>query len=50
MHKGDYHTDYSKYYDREYKKKDLAAEHIKQLKERHREESKTTKEIVKKKL
>lgn len=33
MHKGDYHTDYSKYYDKEYKEKDLAFEHVKKLKQ-----------------
>lgn len=33
MHKGDYHTDYSKYYDKEYKDKDLAFEHVKKLKQ-----------------
>ena len=36
MHKGDYHTDYSKYYDRTYKDKDLAYEHIKELKQNRR--------------
>ena len=36
MHKGDYHTDYSKYYDHSYKDKDLAYEHIKQLKQERR--------------
>lgn len=36
MHKGDYHTDYSKYYDKEYKELDLAFEHIKRLKKETR--------------
>lgn len=38
MHKGDYHTDYSKYYDKEYKKKDLAFEHVKKLKQEARQD------------
>ena len=40
MHKGDYHTDYSKYYDKEYKDKDLAFEHVKKLKQELREAEK----------
>ena len=44
MHKGDYHTDYSKYYDKEYKDKDLAFEHIKKLKEESRKEALRTDE------
>ena len=39
MHKGDYHTDYSKYYDKEYKDKDLAYEHVKSLKREIRKET-----------
>lgn len=41
MHKGDYHTDYSKYYDKEYKEKDLAFEHVKKLKQEIRKEQVT---------
>jgi len=55
MHKGDYHTDYSKYYDKEYKELDLAFEHIKRLKNETRKavpESRAAKEshvVVKRK-
>lgn len=47
MHKGDYHTDYSKYYDKEYKNKDMALEHVKKIKKERRDEN--IKEEVKKK-
>lgn len=51
MHKGDYHTDYSKYYDKEYKDKDLAFEHIKELKQKERNKGEAkitqTKHVVK---
>lgn len=54
MHKGDYHTDYSKYYDKEYKDKDLAFEHVKKLKQELRgngkEQSSGTNKVVRKKL
>lgn len=56
MHKGDYHTDYSKYYDKEYKEKDLAFEHVKNLKQEIRkakeqvESQKASEKSVKEKL
>ena len=55
MHKGDYHTDYSKYYDKEYKEKDLAFEHVKKLKQEQRKDEgepkrATDAHVVKKKL
>lgn len=48
MHKGDYHTDYSKYYDKEYKDKDLAFEHVKKLKQEIRKEQVTIEETPEK--
>lgn len=47
MHKGDYHTDYSKYYDKEYKNKDMALEHVKKIKQERRNEN-IKEEIAKK--
>ena len=47
MHKGDYHTDYSKYYNKEYKDKDVAFEHIKDMKSKQRKDDVVKQSILK---